>query len=106
MVHGEVESIDATKIFCIEHMLSADPAAGGRSEIGLEDRQHRLQNGDAGKTHRRAFLIDDSGQLLVHDRVENDPWFGVDFLDHLGQLLLGTDQRIDVLDRPGILVLG
>ena len=37
MLHGEVQRVDAAEIFRVEHMLRADPAAGRRAEIGLED---------------------------------------------------------------------
>ena len=44
-------------------------------------------------------------QLLVDHGVEHDARLLLDVLEHLRQLLLGADQRIDVLDRARILVL-
>ena len=58
MLHGEVQRVDAAEIFGVEHMLRADPAAGRRAEIGLEDGQHRLQHRHARQAHRRAALVD------------------------------------------------
>ena len=105
MLHGEVQRVDAAEIFGIEHVLRADPPASRRAEIGLEDGQHRLQHRHAGQPHRRAALVDPPRQRLVDHRIEHDARFLLYVLEHLHQLLLGADQRKDVLDRTRVLVL-
>ena len=50
----EVQRLDAAEIFGVEHMLRADAAGRARAEIGLQARQHRFEDGDAGNAELAA----------------------------------------------------
>ncbi len=93
------------KILRIQHMLRADPTAGGRAQIRLEDHQNGFEHRHAGQAERGAAFIHLTGKLLVHHRIKHDAGFALHLIKHTSELLLISNQRVDVLDRPRVLVL-
>ena len=68
----------------------------------MHDRHEHVQ---AGYFDLAAMALDLGDQLVVDDRVEDDARCLFDFGEHTGELALGADQRMHVLDGPHICVL-
>src|SRR5690606_22215574 len=105
MLHGEVQSINPSEIVRIENVLSANSSPCRRPEIGLEHGQDRLQHVDAWQACRSAPFLEPPRKLLVHHRIKDDARLFLNPRAHLLQMLFGTDQGVDVLDRARVLVL-
>ncbi|MNS75687.1 hypothetical protein D3C72_1092140 [compost metagenome] len=99
MIHGEIERLDPGKIIRIQRVLRAHPPSGRRTEISLENTNDRFEDVDAGHPDRMAPQIQELGQLLIDDGIEDDTRLLVDEVDHLRELFLVSDHRIDMFHR-------
>ena len=103
--HGVVERVDALEIFGVERVLRADPLAGLRAEIGLQQLQHRTEDRQAGQAELAAFLLQPLGEVVIEQGIEHDAGRFLDLGQHAIELFLGPHQRIDMLDRRHLGVL-
>ena len=73
MRERKVQRLDAAEIFGVEDVLRADPAFRARAEIGLERRQHRIEDREAGHAELSAAVLQDRRERGIDQRVEHDP---------------------------------
>jgi hypothetical protein len=79
-------------------------AGGDRSaEVPGEDRDQRVQRGDAGLLGRTAALLQASAEILVDDGVQNEPRRRLDLPQHALQLTRRADEGVHVLDGEHVL---
>ena len=100
MQHGVVQRVDALEVFGVERVLRADALGRFGAEIGLEQRQHRIENRQARQAELAALgFAAASASVVLEHGVEHDAGRGLDLGDDAIELLVGAHQRIDVLDR-------
>jgi hypothetical protein len=106
MQHGVVQGIDPFEIFRVEGVLGADPMGGLGTQIGLQKPQDRTQDGKTRQAELAAVIFEALDQVLLQEGVEHDAGCLLDLRQGAIELLLGADQRIDMLDRRHLDVLG
>jgi hypothetical protein len=105
MVHREVERVDATEVVCIDNVLASDNGRLRGAEIAFENLHDRQQDVQARNFDLAAVTFDLGAQLLIDDRVEHDTGSLLDLCQNTGELALGTDERMHVINWPDVGVL-
>jgi hypothetical protein len=106
MQHGEVEGVDAAKIFGIENILAADSWCRLGTKIGPVHRKHRRQHRDARQRESVAAPLQMAGKLRIDQGIEDDTRRRLDLAYNAVDLPDAAHHRMDMLDRPHIGVLG
>ena len=93
------------EIVGVKHVLRAGSRRIVLPEVGLEQRQYRLEDRQARRAGSLAPCLKPVGKVGIDERKENDSGRVLDLGDHPIELGCGAHQRIDMLDRSDPLIL-
>jgi hypothetical protein len=86
-------------------MLRPGSRRGVLSEVGFEQRQYWLEDGQAGRARCFAAFLKPFGKIRIDERKEDDPRCVLDLADHAIDLGRRAHERIDMFDGSDALIL-
>ena len=96
----ELDGVDPREVIGVERMLTAGlPGDRARAEIARQRREDRFEHRNAGHADSLTALGELSAPVGIDQRVDHDAGAGLDLVEDIVHLALGSNQRPDMFFR-------